>query len=215
MTRFPRQINPWAQRGAALVISLVLLITLTLLALSSANIGTLEERMASNFSQTNISFQRAENLLREVEVRVKDLSRGGTGGLGRIDAFSTVQDDLESAGLDPDLKRSNCTLLNGFEDGSVTIDELPWRKRDQIEGIDGSGHSLGSFEEFAVVELSGASENGEVFGSACRPMQSEDAGNPGQSAVYYTVLARAPADDVDGSGNPLTQAAVQSIFFWP
>jgi len=195
-----------AQRGAALIISLLLLLTLTVLALSAANVGTLEQRMASNFSQSNIAFQRAEDVLRNVETRVKDLARGGTGGLGSIPAFSRVQSDLSDVGLDEDLQRSNCTLLNGFEDGSVTFDELPWR---QDLG------DLANDESFIVVELSGASVEGEVFGSACRPMQSEDAGNPGQSAVYYAVLALAPANDVDGDGNALTEAAVQSIFFWP
>jgi Tfp pilus assembly protein PilX len=60
-----------------------------------------------------------------------------------------------------------------------------------------------------VVELTGGTAGGNVVGSACRPMQSQSAGNPGEAAVYYLIAARAfgPTGDAE--------AVVQSIYFWP
>lgn len=58
---------PDAQRGSALIISLVLLVVLTLMALRGADSATLQERMAHNAQRVNLSFQAAESGLRHVE----------------------------------------------------------------------------------------------------------------------------------------------------
>jgi len=49
------------QRGATLLISLVLLLMLTVLALVASRGATLQQRMASNLQQQNLAFQAAEN----------------------------------------------------------------------------------------------------------------------------------------------------------
>jgi len=49
------------QRGATLLISLVLLLLLTLLALAAARSATLQQRMAGNLQQQNLAFQAAES----------------------------------------------------------------------------------------------------------------------------------------------------------
>jgi len=51
---------PARQRGAVLVVSLVLLVVLTLLGVSVMNVTQLEERMASNTQEMNQAFQSAE-----------------------------------------------------------------------------------------------------------------------------------------------------------
>lgn len=55
---------PNRQRGAALVTALVLLTIMTVLALTSMNTNTLEEKMAANAQDMNRSFQAAESGLR-------------------------------------------------------------------------------------------------------------------------------------------------------
>jgi len=167
------------QKGAALFISLMFLIILTLIGLSAANVGIMQERMAGNVKQSNIAFQRAEAGLRAIEQRVKQIADGGDGGLGAIPIWSET---LET--LDIDL-RGDCTLKSRRND-------LQWQPSPDVTGT-----------EYSIVQLSGATASGEVFGSACRPMQSEDAGNPGQSAVYYLIASKAPGDD------GLTEADVQ------
>jgi len=48
------------QRGATLLVSLVLLLLLTLLALVSSRTATLQQRMAGNFQQQNLAFYSAD-----------------------------------------------------------------------------------------------------------------------------------------------------------
>ena len=55
------------ERGAALVISLVLLAVMTLFGVSMVNTTLLEERMTSNQRDTDIAFQAAESGLRDAE----------------------------------------------------------------------------------------------------------------------------------------------------
>jgi len=60
------------ERGASMVIALVMLLALTLLATASARMTLLEERMTGNTHDRNVAFQAAEAGLREGEVVVQD-----------------------------------------------------------------------------------------------------------------------------------------------
>ena len=57
----------YAQRGTALVMTLVILLLLTMLGITAINTSTLEERMAGNTKDQNLSFQAAETALRAAE----------------------------------------------------------------------------------------------------------------------------------------------------
>jgi len=61
-----------AQRGTALVMTLVFLVLLTMLGITAINTSTLEERMAGNTKDQNLSFQAAETALRAAEVWVEN-----------------------------------------------------------------------------------------------------------------------------------------------
>lgn len=58
------------QRGAALVVVLILLLVMTLLGLASLRGTMLEERMSGSLYDRNLSFQGAEAALREAEARI-------------------------------------------------------------------------------------------------------------------------------------------------
>ena len=60
-----------AQRGTALVMTLVILLLLTMLGITAINTSTLEERMAGNTKDQNLSFQAAETVLRAAEAWVQ------------------------------------------------------------------------------------------------------------------------------------------------
>jgi len=60
-----------AQRGVVLIVSLVFLLLLTLLAMSSMQNATLQEKMAGSLQANTASFQLAETLLREAEAQVR------------------------------------------------------------------------------------------------------------------------------------------------
>ncbi len=51
---------PNRQRGVVLLVSLMLLLMLTVLALTATNRSTLQERMAANSQDSNLAFQAAE-----------------------------------------------------------------------------------------------------------------------------------------------------------
>jgi type IV pilus assembly protein PilX len=55
------------QQGMALVISLIMLLLMTLLAISSMNTTVLEEKMAGNYKDRNMAFQAAEAGIRAGE----------------------------------------------------------------------------------------------------------------------------------------------------
>ena len=178
-----------SQRGAVLFISLMFLVILTLIGLSAANVGVMQERMASNMAQTNVAFQRAEATLRSIEQGVVEVSGGGSGGLGQIPIWADVHADLG-------ISRGDCTL------SGAGVDDWDWGAPPDAGALEGD-------PKHTIVELSGATADGEIFGSTCRPMQGEHKGNPGESAVFYLIGARAKAEDSQ------TEAVVQSIFFYP
>src|SRR6056297_2755149 len=98
---------PGRQRGAALFISLMFLIILTLLGISAANVGIMQERMAGNVRETNEAFQSAEATLREIEARLVEIGEGGSGGLGDIPVWAeAIAPDTLNTG------RFNCTLTD-------------------------------------------------------------------------------------------------------
>lgn len=60
------------QRGAVLVVSLIVLLLLTILAITASNTATLQERMASNAQEANVAFQAAESGLSSMTNPLQD-----------------------------------------------------------------------------------------------------------------------------------------------
>ena len=75
------------QRGMVLVVSLIILVVITLLAISAMRVTTLEERMAGNTRDRQLAFQAAEYALREAQDYLSTAvlgtfsATGGSGGL--------------------------------------------------------------------------------------------------------------------------------------
>ncbi|HTT09203.1 MAG TPA: PilX N-terminal domain-containing pilus assembly protein [Gammaproteobacteria bacterium] len=61
MMPLPHRSLPRAQRGAVLIIALILLAVMTLLAVTAMNMNSMEERMAANVQEINRAFQTAES----------------------------------------------------------------------------------------------------------------------------------------------------------
>ena len=79
------------QKGAALIISLMMLVVMTILGVSAITTTTMEEKMAGNIRNKHISFQSAESAMRAAEVVVNTLSRdqvfNGSGGFYSATVF--------------------------------------------------------------------------------------------------------------------------------
>ena len=75
-----------SQKGAALIVSLMLLVVMTILAVSAVTTTTMQEKMAGNIRNKHISFQAAEAALRAGENKAQDVSPdtvfSSTGTLG-------------------------------------------------------------------------------------------------------------------------------------
>lgn len=59
-----------AQKGATLIVALVMLLVLTLLAVAAMESSVVEERMAGNALDRNVAFQAAESALRDAETTI-------------------------------------------------------------------------------------------------------------------------------------------------
>lgn len=63
--RVPARVS--TQRGAVLIISLVILLLMTIIGITAMSTNSLEEKMAGNTRDLNLAFQAAESSLREAE----------------------------------------------------------------------------------------------------------------------------------------------------
>jgi type IV pilus assembly protein PilX len=85
------------QRGAVLVVSLLILLIMTMIGVSSLQSSAIEEKMASNSRDRSVGFQSAEVALREAEDFVESLVTTGsfddTGGL--YSGLDTAPDGLD------------------------------------------------------------------------------------------------------------------------
>ena len=67
------KVNCQHQSGAVLAISLIVLLLLTLIGITAAQVTGLEEKMAGNFRDRNLAFQAAESALRAGEEKTSTL----------------------------------------------------------------------------------------------------------------------------------------------
>lgn len=73
------------QRGAALVISLILLVIMTLIGLAGIRSVTQQERMANHSFDRSLAFQATEAALREIELLVEAKKPAPTAGCSVVD----------------------------------------------------------------------------------------------------------------------------------
>jgi len=90
--------NASHQRGAVLIVSLVILLIITMLAVGGMQNTLLEEKMAGNVSDRNLAFQSTESAVREAEVFIEGIVSlgdfdGGAGLVSRTD----IEPDYYSA----------------------------------------------------------------------------------------------------------------------
>lgn len=64
------------QRGAAMAISLIMLLLLTIIGLTATQTTTMQERMAGNARERDMAFQYAEAALRQGEIYLTEVSVG-------------------------------------------------------------------------------------------------------------------------------------------
>ena len=101
------------QRGAVLIISLIMLLVLTLLGVTSMRTTVLEEKMAGNLRDKNTAFQAAETALRDGEALINTLVA--------TSSFDGTNGRLGSADTDPDFFNMTWSDSNSIEySGTMT-----------------------------------------------------------------------------------------------
>ena len=117
------------QRGAALIVAMVMLLAMTLLGVTAVRNTTLQERMAGNLRDSNLAFQAAERALREGEAYLQSPTIPPfTGANGLL----TMQDDAGEGSFwssyDWAANGRNAAAVTGDDVVSVpqyVIEELP------------------------------------------------------------------------------------------
>jgi len=80
------------QRGVVLIVSLVMLLVVTLIAVSSMQGTVLEEKMAGNSKDRNLAFQTTESAVREAEMFIDGIvSMGSFDGTGGLYGFASAE----------------------------------------------------------------------------------------------------------------------------
>lgn len=117
-----------AQRGAALVISLLMLLVMTVLGLAAMQVTRMEERMAGNSRDVNLAFQGAEAGLRDSEELIRVM-------VARPDTCSVAPCDIWQRDLHPaDLRDQTEAwwVANGREYGVAGTREVTDSTRDPL-----------------------------------------------------------------------------------
>lgn len=95
----PYQGNFRRQRGAVLIVSLVLLLVLTMLSVSSVQNTTMEERMAGNYRDRFTAFEAAETALRAGESAIDNITTFQAMAFDGSDG--TYESDTTAGSADP------------------------------------------------------------------------------------------------------------------
>lgn len=135
MSKYSKRV-PGNQRGAALIVVLILLLVMTLLGLASLRGSIMEERMSAGLYDRGLAFQAAEAALREAEA----LALGGI-------AFPASGCN---AGLCAERTDFLTTELPRWEDGAVA-----WREATVDMGVDNDadGTDLTIAPEFIMEQM--------------------------------------------------------------
>lgn len=89
---------PASQQGAALIVSLLILLILTLLGISSTQGTIQQERMASNTRDRSIAFQAAESAIRDAELFIETIvTTGGFDGTAGLFADTDTEPNYLTA----------------------------------------------------------------------------------------------------------------------
>lgn len=133
---------PSTQRGAVLIVALVMLLLLTLISLSSMRGTALQENMASNLRESNVSLQAAEAALRAGEKQTQNkFIDGSLSLLGPTNNISGNYSGLTGMAKIPTYTIIKLASLRTSTEAGVPSDDEGVLVR--VEGF-GAGFSLNS-----------------------------------------------------------------------
>ncbi len=161
------------QHGAALFTGLMMLLVLTLIGISAMRGTTLQEKMAGNLRESAIAFQRAENVVKQIEQAVQVRAELGLSGGITIETWA-----------DEGFEIFDCAGKK-ILDHPVDVNSGNWL--DAPDGV-----TEGVYRVFEMSSVGGRSV-------ACRPLEEEGAQGVGNASSYYLIYgyAEGPAERGD------------------
>jgi len=108
------------QRGAALMVSLIFLLILTIVSAAAMQSATLQERMAGNAKDINLAFQAAEAALREAEAQLSQINIGTFDGSNGLYLSCADPADARTACVEPDWSDHSTTGWRVVPDSPIT-----------------------------------------------------------------------------------------------
>lgn len=118
------------QSGAALYVSLIILILMTLIGVVAMQVASLQERMSANYQASNLAFQNAELSARqqESEIETAVLANAVVGSNLAPNDCATLHDAQSWAGANPFVRRLDlCFSWGGLDypkDESERTDQI-------------------------------------------------------------------------------------------
>lgn len=118
------------QSGAALYVSLIMLILMALIGVVAMQVATLQERMSANYATTNMAFQNAESVVRNSERGLRQAVDGGAAPTTHIPPHdcSTVFDPVAHTGANAHIRRLDMC----FSWGALDVPSDETERTDQI-----------------------------------------------------------------------------------
>ena len=183
--------SPDRQHGTALILSLVFLLLLTILGITAVTTSTLQEKMAGNMKDQNISFQAAESGLRDGEAQILTLASASILASGLL----PIPDTTGSSGV--------------FSTDSVdALNDTWWGSFPTYSGGKSKEYGVAGTQEITqaaadpryAIEMAGFQKDSLDAPTTYKP-------NPGMT--YYRIWSRGVG------GTSTAQSALQSTFKIP
>ena len=201
-----------AQQGAALVVSLIILVIMTLLGVTAIQVTTSEEKMVANLREFNIAFQAAEAALNRGEEVAKNLVKPNPSnncanqGLCNPVCSSALGNIPQCQGKldDPPIWESIDWGLNKA-DGSYTGPALIYGA-EKFKDEDFKSKSRVTIASFPTDSV------------ARQPryiIEDISPGNLPSATIYdglYRITAQGYGQTLDSSGQPIARVTLQSIY---
>lgn len=165
LTRPARPVFSSRQRGAALAVSLMMLLVMTLIGVSAMRLSVMQEKMAGNTRDLDLALQAAEAALRFGETRLEAASLpppGTTAGWYSV----------RTPGAEPP-EASVLRSLSGWGASAPSFAHLTY-------GLDGGYWDVAAAPQLVIAELNPVPD----------PGGSLDASRPDEEANVYQVTAR-------------------------
>lgn len=132
------------QRGAVLIVALIMLLLLTIIGLSSMRGTSLQENMAGNMRDSNLALQASEAALRKGEEEVITRFTAGTLNILETANIADNYDDFPGASKDPEYNIVLLAKIRTSTEAGAPIDDEGALVR--VES-DGYGASVNSADE--------------------------------------------------------------------